>query len=133
MTAENLRGRTALVTGGSRGIGAAISKALAEAGAVVAINYRERDDAAKQLADILRKTGVHAITVPADVSQTDAVAKMVQIVKSERGAVDILINNAGIAITRGIDDLSEADFDRTISVNLKSVFLWAVQTSHAEG
>ena len=123
MTADNLRGRTALVTGGSRGIGAAISKALAEAGAAVAINYRERDDAAKQLADILRKTGVHAITVQADVSQTDAVAKMVQIVKSELGAVDILINNAGIAITRGIDDLSEAHFDRTISVNLKSVFL----------
>lgn len=123
MTADNLRGRTALVTGGSRGIGAAISKALAEAGAAVAINYRERDDAAKQLADILRKTGVHAITVQADVSQTDAVAKMVQIVKSELGAVDILINNAGIAITRGIDDLSEADFDQTISVNLKSVFL----------
>ena len=123
MTADNLRGRTALVTGGSRGIGAAISKALAEAGAAVAINYRERDDAAKQLADILRKTGVQAITVQADVSQTDAVAKMVQIVKSELGAVDILINNAGIAITRGIDDLSEADFDRTISVNLKSVFL----------
>ena len=123
MTADNLRGRTALVTGGSRGIGAAISKALAEAGAAVAINYRERDDAAKQLADILRMTGVQAITVQADVSQTDAVAKMVQIVKSELGAVDILINNAGIAITRGIDDLSEADFDRTISVNLKSVFL----------
>ena len=123
MTADNLCGRTALVTGGSRGIGAAISKALAEAGAAVAINYRERDDAAKQLADILRKTGVHAITVQADVSQTDAVAKMVQIVKSELGAIDILINNAGIAITRGIDDLSEADFDRTISVNLKSVFL----------
>ena len=123
MTADNLCGRTALVTGGSRGIGAAISKALAEAGAAVAINYRERDDAAKQLADILRKTGVQAITVQADVSQTDAVAKMVQIVKSEFGAIDILINNAGIAITRGIDDLSEADFDRTISVNLKSVFL----------
>jgi 3-oxoacyl-[acyl-carrier protein] reductase len=123
MTADNLCGRTALVTGGSRGIGAAISKALAEAGAAVAINYKERDDAAKQLADILRKTGVHAITVQADVSQTDAVAKMVQIVKSELGAIDILINNAGIAITRGIDDLSEADFDRTISVNLKSVFL----------
>ena len=123
MTADNLRGRTALVTGGSRGIGAAISKALAEAGAAVAINYRERDDAAKQLADILRKTGVQAITVQANVSQTDAVAKMVQIVKSELGAVDILINNAGIAITRGIDDLSEADFDQTISVNLKSVFL----------
>src|ERR1035437_3546016 len=120
MTADNLRGRTALGTGGSCGIGATISKELGEACADVPINYREPDDPAKQLADILRKTGVQAITVQADVSQTDAVAKMVQIVKSELGAVDILINNAGIAITRGIDDLSEADFDQTISVNLKS-------------
>jgi len=118
-----LRGRTALVTGGSRGIGAAISRALAEAGATVAINYRERADEAERLAEALRKTDVHAITIAADVSQRDAVAKMVEVVKSEFGTIDILINNAGVAITRGIDDLSETDFDRTISVNLKSVFL----------
>jgi 3-oxoacyl-[acyl-carrier protein] reductase len=123
MTALRLRGRTALVTGGSRGIGAAISRALAEAGATVAINYRERTDEANRLAEALRKMDVHAITIAADVSQRDAVAKMVEIVKSEFGAIDILINNAGVAITRGIDDLSETDFDRTISVNLKSVFL----------
>jgi len=123
MTALRLRGRTALVTGGSRGIGAAISRALAEAGATVAINYRERADEANRLAEALRKADVHAITIAADVAQRDAVAKMVDIVKSEFGTIDILINNAGVAITRGIDDLSEADFDRTISVNLKSVFL----------
>ncbi|HWL19682.1 MAG TPA: 3-oxoacyl-ACP reductase family protein [Bradyrhizobium sp.] len=121
--ALRLRGRTALVTGGSRGIGAAISRALAEAGATVAINYRERADEAERLAEALRKTDVHAITIAADVSQRDAVAKMVEVVKSEFGTIDILINNAGVAITRGIDDLSETDFDRTISVNLKSVFL----------
>jgi 3-oxoacyl-[acyl-carrier protein] reductase len=120
---ENLRGRAALITGGSRGIGAAVSRALAEAGAAVAINYRERADKAKNLADELRKTGVPVITVPADVSQTATVAKMVEVVKSELGQIDILINNAGIAITRGIDDLSESDFDQTIAVNLKSVFL----------
>jgi 3-oxoacyl-[acyl-carrier protein] reductase len=123
MTALRLRGRTALVTGGSRGIGAAISRALAEAGATVAINYRERADEAVRLAEALRKMDVHAITIAGDVSQRDAVAKMVEVVKSEFGTIDILINNAGVAITRGIDDLSEADFDRTISVNLKSVFL----------
>ena len=123
MTANSLRGRTVLVTGGSRGIGAAISRALAEAGAAVAINYRERSEEANRLADALRKTGVHTITVAADVSQPEAVTKMVDVVTSEFGAVDILINNAGIAITRGIDDLSETDFDRTTSVNLKSVFL----------
>jgi 3-oxoacyl-[acyl-carrier protein] reductase len=123
MTADGLRGRIALVTGGSRGIGAAISRALAEAGAAVAINYRERTDEAKKLAEDLRKTGVDTITVQADVSLAAAVSKMVDIAKSELGAIDILINNAGIAITRGIDDLSEADFDQTLAINLKSVFL----------
>ena len=123
MTKDGLRGRIALVTGGSRGIGAAISRALAEAGVAVAINYRERADHARNLADELLKTGVSATAVQADVSQPDAVAKMIQFVSSELGELDILINNAGIAITRGIDTLSEADFDRTIAVNLKSVFL----------
>ena len=123
MTANSLRGRTALVTGGSRGIGAAISRALAEAGAAVAINYRARTDEANKLAEDLRKTGVNVITVQADVSLAEAVSKMVDTAKSELGTIDILINNAGIAITRGIDDLSETDFDQTIATNLKSVFL----------
>jgi 3-oxoacyl-[acyl-carrier protein] reductase len=123
MTTDRLRGRTALVTGGSRGIGAAISRALAEAGAAVAINYRERAAEADRLAEALRKTGVHAITVAADVSQREAVERMVDRLKAEFGTVDILVNNAGIAITRGVNDLSEADFDTTISVNLKSAFL----------
>src|SRR5262245_47820763 len=123
MAADNLRGRTALVTGGSRGIGAAVSRALAEAGAAVAVNYREQADQARKLVDELRKQGVQAITVQADVSRADAVARMVESVKSEFGTIDILVNNAGIAITRAVDDLTEADFDRTIAVNLKSVFL----------
>lgn len=123
MTANGLRGRTALVTGGSRGIGAAISRALAEAGAAVVINYRARTGEANKLAEDLRKTGVHVTAVQADVSLAEAVSKMVDTAKSELGTIDILINNAGIAITRGIDDLSETDFDRTIATNLKSVFL----------
>jgi 3-oxoacyl-[acyl-carrier protein] reductase len=120
---EGLSGRTALVTGGSRGIGAAISTALAKAGAAVAVNCRERLDQANGLADDIRRTGGRAIAVAADVSQGAAVTGMVERIKSELGPIDILVNNAGIAITRGIDDLTEADFDRTIAVNLKSVFL----------
>src|SRR6516225_8892300 len=123
MAADSLRGRTALVTGGSRGIGAAVSLALAEAGAAVAVNYREQAEQARKLVDELHKQGVQAITVQADVSRADAVARMVESVKSEFGTIDILVNNAGIAITRTVDDLTEADFDRTIAVNLKSVFL----------
>jgi 3-oxoacyl-[acyl-carrier protein] reductase len=123
MTTRTLQGRTALVTGGSRGIGAAVSKALAGAGAAVAVNYRERLDGANKLVDIIAKADGRAIAIAADVSQTSDVAKMAERVKSELGPIDILINNAGIAITRGIDDLSEADFDQTIAINLKSVFL----------
>jgi 3-oxoacyl-[acyl-carrier protein] reductase len=123
MTLATLHGRIALVTGGSRGIGAAISKALAGSGAAVAINYRERADEAKRLVEGIARAGGRAAAISADVSQTPAVAKMVERVKSELGPIDILINNAGIAITRGIDDLSEADFDQTIAINLKSVFL----------
>jgi len=123
MTADSLRGRTALVTGGSRGIGAAISRMLAEHGAAVAINYRERADEANKLAALLHHEGANIMAIAADVSQRDAVDKMVEAVKTALGPIDILVNNAGIAITRGVDDLSEDDFDRTISVNLKSVFL----------
>jgi 3-oxoacyl-[acyl-carrier protein] reductase len=123
MTTDTLRGRTALVTGGSRGIGAAIVRALTKAGAAVAINYRERAAEANMLVKVIGEAGGNAIALPADVSQAAAVAEMVQRVKSELGPIDILINNAGIAISRGIDDLSENDFDQTIAVNLKSVFL----------
>ena len=123
MTTATLHSRTALVTGGSRGIGAAIVRSLAEAGAAVAVNYRERAGEANALVNAIGETGGRAIAIAADVSQSDAVAQMVQRAKSELGPIDILINNAGVAITRDIQDLSETDFDQTIAVNLKSVFL----------
>jgi 3-oxoacyl-[acyl-carrier protein] reductase len=123
MMTDRLRGRVALVTGGTRGIGGAISRALAAAGASVAINYRERSEEAKRLAIRLRETGAVVSAIAADVSKPDAVATMVEAVRSEFGAIDILINNAGIAIVRGVDELTEADFDQTIAVNLKSAFL----------
>ncbi len=123
MTPLDLMTRVALVTGGSRGIGAAIVHALAASGAAVAINYREQAGAAEALAASIRNAGGRAIAIGADVSQGDAVAKMFERAASELGPVDILVNNAGIAITRNIDDLTEAEFDKTIAVNLKSVFL----------
>ena len=119
----SLHGHIALVTGGSRGIGAAIVRSLAEAGATVAVNFHERAREADTLVKAISEADGHAIAIAADVSQSDAVAQMVQRVKSDLGPIDILINNAGIAIPRGLDDLSEADFDQTIAVNLKSVFL----------
>ncbi len=119
----DLTGRVALVTGASRGIGAAIALGLAEAGARVAINYRERAVEAENVAAAVTAAGSRAITLQADVSNNEAVATMLRRMTDQFGAPDILINNAGIALIRGIDDLTEADFDQTISVNLKSVFL----------
>jgi 3-oxoacyl-[acyl-carrier protein] reductase len=119
----DLKGRVALVTGGSRGIGAAIALALAEAGAAVAVNYRERAADAEAVVAGITSNGGRAIAVAADVSQAAAVTKMVDHVTSALGPIDILVNNAGMAIVRGIDDLTEAEFDATISVNLKSAFL----------
>jgi 3-oxoacyl-[acyl-carrier protein] reductase len=119
----DLNGHTALVTGASRGIGAAIAIALAEAGAAVAVNYRERADQADAVVAKIRESGGRATAIAADVSQAAAVAKMVDLASSALGAIDILVNNAGLAIVRSIDDLTESDFDRTIAVNLKSAFL----------
>ncbi|MDI4237654.1 3-oxoacyl-ACP reductase FabG [Bradyrhizobium sp. Arg237L] len=123
MTTATLRGHVALVTGGSRGIGAAIVRALAEQGAAVAINYRERAGDADALAKEISTAGGKAIAIGADVSQGAAVAQLVQRATAELGPIDILVNNAGIAIVSGVDDLTEADFDSTIAVNMKSVFL----------
>jgi 3-oxoacyl-[acyl-carrier protein] reductase len=119
----DLNGHTALVTGASRGIGAAIAMALAEAGAAVAVNYRERADEADAVVARIRQFGGRATGIAADVSQAAAVAKMVDLAGSALGPIDILVNNAGLAIVRSIDDLTENDFDLTIAVNLKSAFL----------
>ena len=119
----DLSGRVALVTGGSRGIGRAIVLGLAGAGAAVAINYRERAREAAEVVEAIRSMGRRGIAVPADVSFRQPVVDMVARIGGELGPVDILVNNAGVAAVRGLDDLDEAEFDRTIAVNLKSAFL----------
>ena len=119
----DLSGRVALVTGGSRGIGRAIAIALAEAGADVSVNFARRSDAAEAVVASVQQLGRHAIAVGADVSDAAQVEAMMAETGEKLGPVDILVNNAGLALTRGLDDLTEADFDRTIAVNLKSVFL----------
>ncbi|HWE17761.1 MAG TPA: 3-oxoacyl-ACP reductase family protein [Hyphomicrobiaceae bacterium] len=119
----DLRNRCALVTGASRGIGRAIALALAEAGASVAVNYRGRLPEAYAVTETIRQRGGKAVPVQADVSDGRAVAKMLATVERELGPIDILVNNAGVALRRGLDDLTEADFDRTLAVNLKSAFL----------
>lgn len=119
----DLDGRVALVTGASRGIGRAIALALAGAGCDVAINCRSRIEDAKSVAAEVTALGRRAAVVQADVAQASAVAAMVADIGNALGPIDVLINNAGIGLRRGIDDLTEEDFDETIAVNLKSAFL----------
>lgn len=115
--------RIALVTGGSRGIGRSVASSLARAGAAVAVNYRERGEEAEAVIAAIQSAGGRAIAVRADVSARSAVHDMVARIEAELGSIDVLINNAGIAPIRDIDDLDEEEFDRTLAVNLKSAFL----------
>jgi 3-oxoacyl-[acyl-carrier protein] reductase len=119
----DLRGRVALVTGAARGIGRAIGLTLAEHGADIAVNYREREKEAQAVADEVRKLGRRAVALRADVSGSEAVKGLIGTVEQELGSIDVLINNAGVALHRQLGELTEADFDRTIAVNLKSAFL----------
>ena len=120
---KDLKNRVALVTGGSRGIGAAIAVALARAGADVAVNYRERAEAAQEVCATITELGRKAVAVRADVSVAADVRRMVAEVESQLGSVEILVNNAGIARPQKLEEITEADWDEILTVNLKSVFL----------
>ncbi len=120
---DHLRGKIALITGGSRGIGRACAVALAEAGADIAINYRERRDEAEKTCRLIEDTGRKAFSVQADVSRSSEVNRMIKTMETEMGAAAILINNAGIAPRYPWDQVPEEAFDEIMAVNLKSAFL----------
>ncbi|MGC2416470.1 MAG: SDR family NAD(P)-dependent oxidoreductase [Candidatus Acidiferrales bacterium] len=120
---KDLKNRVALVTGGSRGIGAAVAVELARAGADVGVNFRERADAANAVCDEISKVGKKAIAVQADVSVAAHVKRMVADVEAQLGGIDILVNNAAIAHPCKLEEITEAEWDEVLTVNLKSVFL----------
>jgi 3-oxoacyl-[acyl-carrier protein] reductase len=102
----DLHTHVALVTGGSRGIGAAIALAFAGAVAAVAVNYRERAGDAEAIVERIRGHGGRAVTIGADVSRREPVAEMIARIAAELGPVDVLVNHAGIGLVRGLDDLT---------------------------
>jgi 3-oxoacyl-[acyl-carrier protein] reductase len=118
-----LSGRTALVTGASRGIGKAIALALANAGADVAVNFNTQSEAAEAVCQQIRAKGRKSIAVQADVSKTADVDRMVTAVERELGPVAILVNNAGIAKVLAPEQVTEEIFEHFLCVNLTSMFL----------
>jgi len=120
---NELQGKVALVTGSSRGIGRAIAMALAEAGADVVGNFRQRAEEAQAVEREIVALGRRALTVQADISQAGEVERLVRTAQEEMGAVDILINNAGIARPQPIEEITEVDWDEVVDANLKSCFL----------
>src|ERR1700732_845590 len=120
---KDLSDRVALVTGGSRGIGAAVAIALSGAGADLAGTYRERADAANAVCGEIKKIGKKAIAGQADVSVSGDVRRMVAGIEAHLGGIDILVNNAAIAHPRKFEEITEAEWNEVLTVNLKSVFL----------
>ena len=113
---------TVLITGASRGIGAACAYAFGKAGYDVAVNYNRSEERAETVSEELRTLGVRSCAVRADVSDSSHVKAMFDKVRSELGAVDVLVNNAGIAMYGLLTDMSDSDWDRMISSDLSSVF-----------
>ena len=129
---RGLKGKNVLVSGGTSGIGQAIAVRFAEYGANVAINYlrlpEEAHDTREQVhacVSKVKREGVRDALVQGDVSNEDDVAEMVGTTVDRLGGLDILVNNAGIQISRATDELSSADFDKVIAVNLRGAFLCA--------
>src|SRR6202046_2044838 len=120
---QKLAGRVALVTGGSRGIGAAIAKRLAADGASVAITYTKGADAASSVVKAIEQAGGKAIAIQADATDAAAVKKAVEKTVSTFGAIDVLVNNAGTAIPKPFEETTLEEMDQMMNLNVRGVFV----------
>ena len=134
MSTDSLQGRSALVTGGARGIGRAICRVLAREGARVAVNYQNNEKAALETVELLGRNAERSIVVQADVSQERDVFRMVDRVRSELGPIELLVNNAGIAESVDHSKISFSSWKRMFEVNVNGPFLttWAVKDEMIE-
>jgi 3-oxoacyl-[acyl-carrier protein] reductase len=120
---KTLEGKAALVTGDSRGIGAGIINRLAREGANVALTYSKSPDKAQEVVNAAQGFGVRALAIQADSADAAALVSAVERTVKEFGGIDILVNNAGVLALGPIDDFTLADFDRTIAINIRGVFV----------
>jgi 3-oxoacyl-[acyl-carrier protein] reductase len=120
---QSLAGKVALITGGSRGIGAAIVRRLADEGAAVAFTYSASPERAMSLVADIRSRGGKAVAIAADSADPDAVKQAVGRTITDLGRLDILVNNAGILVRAEVGEFDLADFDRMLAVNVRSVFV----------
>ncbi len=118
-----LNGQTALVTGASSGIGEGIARAMAEAGANVVVNYSRKADAANSIVQDIKDTGGNAIAAKADVSKEDQVLEMFEAMYKKYGTIDILVNNAGVQKDAKFMDMTSAQWQFVIDINLTGQFL----------
>jgi 3-oxoacyl-[acyl-carrier protein] reductase len=120
---RNLEGKIALITGGSRGIGAAIAKRLAADGAEVAITYAKGSDAAASVVKEIERDGGKAIAIQADATDAKAVNAAVEKTVTTFGKLDVLVNNAGTAIPKTFEETTLEEMDRVLDINVRGVFI----------
>jgi NAD(P)-dependent dehydrogenase (short-subunit alcohol dehydrogenase family) len=125
MTRNSLTGKVALVTGGSRGIGAAIARRLAHDGSDIALTYASSAEKAEAVAAEIRAAGRRVLVVPADSGDPSDLPEAIARVHAELGRLDILVNSAGIATLTPLADITVAEYDRLMAVNVRGVFLAA--------
>jgi 3-oxoacyl-[acyl-carrier protein] reductase len=121
--AQTLTGKVALVTGGSRGIGAAIAKRLAHDGAAVAITYASAQPKAEEVVQSIKAAGGRARAIRAEAADAEAVRAAVTETVATFGRLDILVNNAGVAAIAPLEEFSLEEFDRLVAVNVRAVFV----------
>ncbi len=119
---KTLTGKTALITGASKGIGAQIAIKLASLGANVAVNYNSSHEAADAVCTTIAETGARAVAIKADVTRLSELESLFKQTQDQFGNIDIVVNNAGILITKPMSEVREQEYDRLFDINVKAVF-----------